>query len=101
MKRMPLPESAARRGPRLVAIAALLLAAAAQAQSLYTAASFQPLTEDRRAHRVGDVLTVLVYENASASASAGTTAQKNSGFNIGVSADSHDHNAKVNIGEDA
>jgi flagellar L-ring protein precursor FlgH len=81
--------------------AALLTTASAWAQTLYSEATFQALTEDRRAHRIGDVLTVLVYESATASASAGTTASKSSGLNIGVAADAHDHSAKLSVGDDS
>jgi flagellar L-ring protein precursor FlgH len=63
---------------------ALLLAAAsclmgAQAESLYQEQNFRSLTGDNKAFRVGDVLTVQVYENSSASTSADTgTRRKNS-----------------------
>lgn len=71
---------------RFLLVAAALAAAAAhaQAQSLYDASTFQPLTADRRAFKAGDSLTVLVMENASASASAGTTTSKSSGITAGV-----------------
>ncbi|MDB5874621.1 MAG: flagellar basal body L-ring protein FlgH [Ramlibacter sp.] len=50
----------------------------AGAVSLYDEATFRPLTADNKAHRVGDVLTVQVFENSSASASTDTgTRRKN------------------------
>lgn len=59
----------------------LLLAGAsvsAAAVSLYDESTFRPLTGDRKAHDVGDVLTVQVFENSSASTSADTdTRRKN------------------------
>jgi flagellar L-ring protein FlgH len=65
-------------------IAAMALAIAAlaapvsQATSLYDEATFRPLTADHKAYRVGDVLTVQVFENSSASTSADTgTRRKN------------------------
>ena len=51
----------------------------AQAESLYQEQTFRPLTADNRAFRVGDVLTVQVFENSSATSSADTgTSRSNS-----------------------
>ncbi|MBK4735691.1 flagellar basal body L-ring protein FlgH [Noviherbaspirillum pedocola] len=48
------------------------------ADSLFRGESgFRSLTGDKRAYRVGDMLTILVYENSSASANANTTTEKN------------------------
>lgn len=57
-----------------ISSAALVLAAvpAAQAQSLYDANTFRPLTADSKAFRPGDIITIQVIENASASANADT-----------------------------
>lgn len=50
-----------------------------QAESLYQEQSFRPLTSDNKAFRVGDLLTVQVFENSSATTSADTgTRRKNS-----------------------
>lgn len=59
---------------RSVLALVLLLAAttAASAQSLYDEKTFRPLTADNKAFRIGDVLTVQVIENATASANADT-----------------------------
>jgi len=40
------------------------------AESLYNEASYRSLTSDQRAYREGDVLTVLIVENSSASTRA-------------------------------
>lgn len=95
---------------RTLVVAAVLAAAAAgaQAQSLYDASTFQPLTADRRAFKPGDSLTVLVIENASASASAGTTTSKNSGITAGVKGSSstaggsggNSYGGALSLGED-
>jgi len=64
-----------------VALAATLALAVvhATATSLYEEASYHSLTGDRKAHAVGDVLTVQVFENSSATTSADTgTQRKNS-----------------------
>jgi flagellar L-ring protein precursor FlgH len=55
-----------------------LMLAPVHAESLYREGSFRPLTGDNKAYRVGDVLTVQVFENASATTSADTgTRRKN------------------------
>jgi len=57
------------------ALAALLLAFGATsvaAQSLYDPKTFRPLTADSKAFRPGDVVTIQIVENASASANADT-----------------------------
>jgi flagellar L-ring protein precursor FlgH len=83
------------------AVALLILAAApASGESLYKPESFQSLTADRRAHRVGDALTVLVFENSSASASADTTTEKRGGLGIALSTHSTDKRANVDLSED-
>lgn len=49
------------------------------AESLYRESTFRPLTADHKAFRIGDVITVQVFENASATTSTDTgTRRKNS-----------------------
>jgi flagellar L-ring protein precursor FlgH len=65
--------------------AAPSLAQPAEGKSLYKEDSFRSLTADARAHKVGDLLTVLVYENASASSTADTSTGRDA--NVGVTLD--------------
>jgi flagellar L-ring protein precursor FlgH len=65
--------------------AAPLLAWAADGKSLYKEDTFKSLTADARAHKVGDLLTVLVYENASASSTADTSTGRDA--DVGVTVD--------------
>lgn len=59
-------------------LAVMPFALPAAAESLYQEGSFQPLTADNKAFRVGDSLTVQVFENSSATSSADTdTRRKN------------------------
>ena len=51
------------------------------AESLYDATSYRSLAGDHKAFRVGDLITVQVYEQSSASTSTDTTTQRN---NAGV-----------------
>jgi len=60
-----------RRGAAALAIA-LCAVLPATAESLYQEGSFRPLTADNKAFRVGDSLTIQVFENSSASTSANT-----------------------------
>lgn len=57
----------------LSVLPALLAAAFAPAASLFQPDAYQPLAADRKARRSGDLITVLVYENASASSIANTS----------------------------
>ncbi len=65
-------------------LAALGAAAGAQAVSLYEPASYQSLTSDLRPRKVGDLITVMVYENASASSSANTSGGRDADVAAGV-----------------
>jgi flagellar L-ring protein FlgH len=57
---------------------ALFGAAGSPAESLYRESTFRPLTADHKAFRIGDVITVQVFENASATTSTDTgTRRKN------------------------
>jgi flagellar L-ring protein precursor FlgH len=78
----------------------LVLAAPAGAQSLYDEASFQSLTADRRAYRPGDVLTVLVFENSSATTSADTTTEKHGSVGAALTTPNHDKRANIELTED-
>lgn len=68
----------------LVISLCLGLVGLAQAESLYSSATFKPLIMDKRAYRVGDTLTVLVSENASAITSADTDLDRTSDVSVGV-----------------
>ena len=55
-----------------LACAAAASSTEARAASLFQEGSYQSLASDRKAHRPGDLITVLVYENTSASSAANT-----------------------------
>jgi flagellar L-ring protein FlgH len=60
-------------GQRVTVVMALCIAAVgAQAQSLFREETWRGLTADNKAFRPGDVLTVQVFENSSATSSAET-----------------------------
>ena len=60
------------RKPLLMAAVLVVGAFGVQAQSLFREETFRGLTADNKAFRPGDVLTVQVFENSSASSSAET-----------------------------
>ncbi|GKS74673.1 flagellar basal body L-ring protein FlgH [Acidovorax sp. SUPP950] len=64
----------------LSSMALYIHAAPACAESLYQEQSFRPLTADNKAFRVGDVLTVQVFENSSATTSADTGTRRKNGL---------------------
>ncbi|RAN48435.1 flagellar L-ring protein FlgH [Herbaspirillum rubrisubalbicans] len=57
----------------------------AHAESLYVEGSYRPLAGDNRAHQVGDLLTVQVFENSSASTTTDTSTQRTNKVSAGVS----------------
>lgn len=62
-----------------ILLAALAGMPCAHADSLYQPGSYQSLTSDLRPRRPGDLITVMVYENASASSTANTSAGRDAG----------------------
>lgn len=64
-----------------------LLAAAlpAHAQKLYDEQTYRGLAEDRKAVRVGDILTVQVFEQSSASTTTDTNTQRTNAVGAGLS----------------
>lgn len=63
----------------------LALVQGAGADSLYKPSTFQAMTSDLRPRRLGDLVTVMVYENASASSTADTSAARDASVGLGVS----------------
>ncbi len=68
--------------------------------SLYSDAQFQPLTSDKRRFQVGEVLTVMVYEDASASTSADTGSNRDSNVGVGLSLPTRTKNAAIAVNND-
>jgi len=70
------------------------------AASLYQGeGSYRSLTSDNRAYRVGDMLTVLVVENSSASANANTTAEKSGGLTFGMKTSTRGESGSLQLGD--
>ena len=81
----------------LPALLAALLSAPLSAESLYDENTFRPLASDKRAHLPGDVLTVLIYENSSATTSADTSIQRKNDIGVQAGVDTHMHQGDVGV----
>lgn len=68
----------------LAMVLAAALAPSSMASDLYQAQSFSALTADRRALKVGDLVTMVVLENSDASNSTDTSTDKNSSVSAGL-----------------
>jgi flagellar L-ring protein precursor FlgH len=69
----------------LIALALCVHVGAASAESLYDERTYRALAGDNKAFRVGDVITVKVFEQSSASTSTDTATQRNNGLSFGLS----------------
>jgi flagellar L-ring protein FlgH len=68
--------------------------------SLYSDAAYQSLTSDRRQFRVGDVVTLLIAENSSASSTADTGTARDSAVGLGVTTPQWSKTAGINANND-
>lgn len=73
---------------RCVALLALLAwsawPGAVSAESLYNEQTFRPLAGDNKAYRVGDTLTVMIYEQSSGTTTTDTNTNRTNNLNAGV-----------------
>lgn len=67
---------------RILIVLLMLAASAAAGESLYSEQAYRPLVADNKARRVGDALTVLVLENASAASSADNSGDRKQGLGV-------------------
>lgn len=86
--------------PWLLAICCLLATGGLNAADLFKADQFSSLSSDRRGSKVGDLITIFVVENSTASNSADTNTDKTSGINLGLStARGRQEGGSVNTGD--
>ena len=69
----------------MACIGLALVCGTAGAQSLYEESTYRALASDRKAYRVGDIITVQVYEQSSATTTTDTSTQRTNALNLGVS----------------
>lgn len=67
----------------------------ASAISLYQEGSYQPLASDRKARRPGDAITVLIYENSSATSTANTNTGRDASVGFDIDSFGKDRNAGI------
>lgn len=85
---------------RLALLLAMLpLANATFAENLYKKETYHSLISDRRAHQIGDVLTVLIVENSSATATAGTGTDRSNDLGLRFSIPNRQESSSVGLGE--
>ncbi|MDR6411306.1 flagellar basal body L-ring protein FlgH [Paraburkholderia terricola] len=87
---------------RALALVSTLCCAASPAYpaDLFQSDGYQPLTSDRRASQPGDIITILVYENSTASNTADTSTKTNVGIQANVSTLFAGNNAaQVGVGD--
>lgn len=68
----------------LAMIASLVVVGTVRAESLYSEGTYHALAADTKAYRAGDAITVLVYENSSATSSADTSTKRGNNLNAGI-----------------
>jgi flagellar L-ring protein precursor FlgH len=78
-----------------------LLSLPVMGESLFDETTYQPLTRDHRARNVGQLLTVLIYETASSTTSAGS--DTNNSLDVGINAGYDDdvHDATLGVDNDS
>jgi flagellar L-ring protein precursor FlgH len=77
---------------------AMLVSGPARAQSLFEASSWRGLTADNKAFRPGDVLTVQVLENSSATTSADTDTRRTNHLAVDLVRGSNARHTQANLG---
>lgn len=79
----------------LISALPCVMAGSVWAEDLYNEKTYRPLASDKRAHLPGDAITIMIYENSSASTTAGTNVQRSTNVGVQASADQHSHQAAV------
>ncbi len=70
------------------------------AANLYQQASYRALTSDRRAYHPGDLLTVIVLENSSATSTSDTTTDKSNNAGLNYASPNSQKNYGLGLNED-
>ncbi len=84
----------------LPALALCLWAHHAAGVNLYDESRYRALTADRKAHAVGDVVTVLIYENTTATTAADTSAGHDAGLSLEVRTPARGREAGLSLRND-
>jgi flagellar L-ring protein precursor FlgH len=68
--------------------------------TLYRDGTYQSLVSDHRAFKIGDTITVLIYEAASATTSTDTETNKSASAGASITADTSRHSGSLGISND-
>ena len=79
-------------------VCAAALVAPASAEQLYSRDNWANLASDNKAREVGDIVTVLIFESASATNRVGTRSGKDTSLNGGISAGGVNESLSFGIG---
>jgi len=72
------------------------------AADLYKSDNWAAMASDRNAHKVGDILTIIVYESSNATDSANSSSKRASSFGGQISADAaFNHSANLGLHNDS
>jgi len=82
----------------LAALAPLFCHSAASAEQLYSRDNWANLVSDHKASQVGDIITVVIFETASATNRVGTRSGKNTSLDGDLSAGGIDETISFNLG---
>ena len=78
-------------------LAVLLVIHPLRAQSLFDESTYKGLVTDPRSYEVGQLLTVLIYESATASSSTGADTEKATSFGLTANNGSNQESANLGI----
>lgn len=84
----------------ILSLSFMALTCHANAGSLFDAREYHPLAADNKAWRVGDNLTVLIIENAQASASANTSTKKDGSLSGSIASPNKTRTGSIELTED-
>lgn len=85
---------------KIIIVMLALLSIEAMSKSLYNESTYESLTSTVKASKIGDLITVVIYESATASASADADAQTSSSVGLNASDGSTDLGALLGLSSD-
>lgn len=89
-----------KKSLKLTLLLLLTLSQAVMADNLYNENNYRSLASDKRAHLPGDVLTVLIYENSSATSNADTNLKRKTDIGAQVSVNQKNNKAGLAVNND-
>jgi len=72
----------------------------AASETLFNERSYESLVSDNHAVKVGDIITIIIYESASATANADSESDKRIGLGLSTQLDSHNHKYGIGVNND-